>query len=127
MGESEMRMETSYTDDNPVEGVCAVCYHVFSKKQLAHSAERLKGEPIMLNMDIKVYDTKEQPVKCTYIMREICGPFDSARTLKFVEEYSDQFTLEELIASCAVHGAIVFHNNFDKESELTYLRVEEAE
>lgn len=80
----------------------------------------------MLNMDIKVLDTKEQPVKCTYVMREICGPTDEARYLRFVEEYSDQFTLEELIASCAVNGALVFNRNYDAPSELTYLKIEEA-
>lgn len=81
----------------------------------------------MLNLDVRVLDTTDQSVKCTYIMREICGTNDEARYLKFVEEYSDQFTLEELVASCAVHGALVFYNNYGEKSELTYLKIEEAE
>lgn len=79
----------------------------------------------MLNMDIRVIDTEDRNVKVTYKMREICGPYDSARYMEFDASYATGFTLEELIASCAVEGGVSFFEKYGKMSELVSLIIEE--
>lgn len=78
----------------------------------------------MLTIDCQVLDTVEHELKVVYTMREICGPYDEAIYEKYEDHYGSTFTLEELIASCAVDGAIDFFQKHGKKSELTYIRVE---
>lgn len=78
----------------------------------------------MLNIDLQTINPEENSLQVTYIMREICGPHDVAITEKFEMSYGTGFSVEELIASCAVDGALAFFQKYGKKSELTYIRIE---
>ncbi len=78
----------------------------------------------MLNLNIDVVYPEDNDVVCTFVMREICGPNDEAVYEKYVTNYGTGFTAEELIASCAVDGALAFYQKHGKRSELVSLTIE---
>lgn len=78
----------------------------------------------MMDIDLQVLHVEDNNLKVTYTMREICGPYDEAKYEKYEEYYATGFTIEELIASCAVEGGIEFYKKYGKKSELTYIKIE---